>query len=82
MRLILRNIDIGAAGWERNEYPTPLMAGSGNRAGGIHINRSPQYDMSSSRNVKCTYEDNMEFYNNMEAMERSYNELGVKIVAV
>jgi len=82
LRLVLRNIDIGAAaGWERNEYPTPLMAGSGNRAGGIHINRSPQYDMAVSRKAHCIYEDNMEFFNNMEAMEKSYAEVGIKILA-
>ncbi|MDI6813046.1 MAG: radical SAM protein [Desulfitobacteriaceae bacterium] len=82
MRLVLRDIEIGAAaGWERHEHPTPLLAGSGNRVGGIHINRAPQYDMTPSHQAHCFYQDNLEFYDNMEDSENHYREFGIRILA-
>ncbi|ODA39252.1 radical SAM protein [Desulfosporosinus sp. BG] len=81
MRLVLPNIDIGAAaGWNATDYPTPLMAGSGNKASGIHINRTPNYKKGSVADG-FLYQDNMEFRNTMETMQKRYQALGIKIIS-
>jgi len=78
MRLVLRDKDIGwAAGWGRDNYPTPLMAGAGNRVGGIHINRTPHYHVY--QNEEYLYEDNMEFHNHMESTSKKLKELGIEV---
>jgi Biotin synthase and related enzymes len=79
MRLVLPNIDIGAAaGWNPSDYPTPLMAGSGNKASGIHINRMPNWKKGSLLDG-CFYRDNMEYRNTMENVKKRYQELGITI---
>ena len=79
-RLVLRDIDIGpAAGWNPDDYPTPLMAGCGNKVLGIHINRTPHYKKGSSDDG-YVYQDNMEFHNTMDATKKLYQELGFAIV--
>jgi biotin synthase len=80
MRLVLREVNIGsAAGWSSDDYPTPFMAGCGNRAGGIHVNRTTHYkdDLPPG---EYSYQDNMEFHNTMEATRARYAELRVSIV--
>lgn len=80
MRLVMPDIDISsAAGWNTEDTPTPLMAGSGNTALGIHINRTPKWKKGSAVDG-CVYQDNMEFRNTMEATYKRYQELGLTIV--
>ncbi|AFS78928.1 Radical SAM domain-containing protein [Gottschalkia acidurici 9a] len=83
MRLVLRNIDIkAAAGWKPDDYPTPLMAGSGNRVLGIHINRTPHYKIISNIASKgCIYENDMEYSNRMEKTRQQYESLGLDIIS-
>ncbi|MDD2620439.1 MAG: radical SAM protein [Syntrophomonadaceae bacterium] len=79
MRLVLPNIDISsAAGWNAEDYPTPIMAGSGNKALGIHINRTPNWRKGTAADG-CVYENDMEFRNTMEATKKLYQERGIAI---
>ncbi len=83
MRLVLRNIDIKpAAGWKSDDYPTPLMAGSGNKALGIHINRTPHYKVTpNDTNNGCIYQDDMEYCNNMDKVKQKYQEFNIEIIS-
>lgn len=81
MRLVLPNIDIGAAaGWNANDFPSPLLAGAGNKASGIHINRTPGWKKGTSADG-CLYKDNMEYRNTMEAVKQYHQELGINIIS-
>jgi len=80
MRLVLRDIDIGsAAGWDSSDRPTPFMAGCGNKAGGIHVNRTAHYQDDLPAD-EYTFEGDMEFHNTMAATAARYAAMGVTIV--
>ncbi|MEN6390785.1 MAG: radical SAM protein [Syntrophomonas sp.] len=79
MRLVMPNIDIGsAAGWTADDYPTPLMAGSGNKASAIHINRTPDWKKGTLTDG-CFYRGNVEYRNTMEPVKMRHQELGITI---
>lgn len=79
MRLVLPDIDIGAAaGWNADDAPSPLMAGGGNKASGIHINRTPDWRKGTSTDG-CFYHENVEYRNTMELVKRRHQELGITI---
>ncbi|CAA7603282.1 Aldolase-type TIM barrel [Acididesulfobacillus acetoxydans] len=80
MRLVLRDIDISsAAGWSPHDYPTPLMAGTGNKVGGVHINRTPNWKKGAPEDG-FQYQGDMEFRNTMDVLKKQYQELGFTIV--
>jgi biotin synthase len=80
MRLVLRDIEIGpAAGWGSSDVPTPLMAGCGNKALGIHVNRTPRYG-DRVPSDECTFEGDMEFRNTMAVTAARYAAMGLAIV--
>lgn len=81
LRLILRNKDIQPAqGWLKDEYPNSLMAGAGNKAGGIHINRTPHYKVEYAQRNNCHYEDNLEYFNTMDATREMYKNYGITVI--
>ncbi len=78
MRLVLRNIDIGpAAGWSYDDIPMWTMAGGGNRIGGIHINRIPDYRTNWYLHTMIEYRERMEYCNTIETASRLLKESGI-----
>ncbi|MFZ3130345.1 MAG: radical SAM protein, partial [Desulfosporosinus sp.] len=78
MRLVLRNIDIKpAAGWSYDDIPIWVMAGGGNRAGGVHVNRAPAYKKNWYLPGTIEYSNKMEFGNTMEVSAKFLNEAGI-----
>lgn len=81
MRLVLRNIDVGpAAGWSYDDIPMWVMAGGGNRIGGVHINRTPAYRNNWYLHSALDYHDRMEFRNTLETDLRLLKECGIENV--
>lgn len=79
-RLVLRNIDIGpAAGWSYDDIPMWVMAGGGNRIGGIHINRAPGYRNNWYLHSALDYHDHIEYRNTIKTGSRLLNECGVQV---
>lgn len=80
-RLILRNIDIGAAqGWQGAKEIPPDMVGAGNTKLGIHINRTPTYIDITKQGPNVTYEGNLEFRNNLKEVRENLEKRGYRIV--
>lgn len=78
MRLVLRDIDIGpAAGWSYDDIPMWVMAGGGNRIGGVHINRVPGYRNNWYLHSALDYHDRMEFCNTIETAGPLLKEAGI-----
>lgn len=80
-RLVLRDIDIGpAAGWSYDDIPMWVMAGGGNRIGGVHVNRVPGYRNNWYLHSALSYHDRMEFRNTIETAGRLLKETGIDVV--
>jgi biotin synthase len=81
MRLVLRDIDIGPAmGWSYDDIPMWVMAGGGNRIGGVHINRVPGYRHNWYLHSAVDYHDRMEFCNTITVAEPLLKEAGIEKV--
>jgi biotin synthase len=81
MRLVLRNIDIGpAAGWSYDDIPMWVMAGGGNRIGGVHVNRVPGYKNNWYLHSALEYRDRMEYRNTIATAEKLLKESGIEEV--
>ena len=81
MRLVLRNIDIGpAAGWSYDDIPMWVMAGGGNRIGGVHINRAPGYRNNWYLHSALEYRDRMEYRNTIATASQLLKESGIERV--
>lgn len=79
MRLVLRNIDIGpAAGWSYDDIPMWVMAGGGNRIGGVHINRVPAYRNNWYLHSALEYRDRMEYRNTIATASKLLKESGIE----
>jgi biotin synthase len=80
-RLVLRDIDIGPAmGWSYDDIPMWVMAGGGNRVGGVHINRVPGYRPNWYLHSALDYHDRMEFCNTISIASPLLKEAGVEKV--
>jgi biotin synthase len=78
MRLVLKDVDIGpAAGWSYDDIPMWVMAGGGNRIGGIHVNRAPRRRSNWYLHTALEYRDHMEYTNTMSTAARLLAEIGV-----
>jgi biotin synthase len=78
MRLVLKDVDIGpAAGWSYDDIPMWIMAGGGNRIGGIHVNRAPKRRSNWYLHSALEYRDRMEYTNTMPTAARLLAEIGV-----
>lgn len=81
MRLVLRSIDIGpAAGWSYDDIPMWVMAGGGNRIGGIHVNRTPGYQNNWYLHSALDYSDHMEYINTIETSSKLLKECGIEVI--
>lgn len=79
-RLVFRDVDIGpAAGWSYDDIPLWIMAGGGNRIGGIHIMRAPHYRDSWYLHTVLEYREGMEFRNIMPVATKFLKEAGMSV---
>ena len=80
IRLVLRNINIGpAAGWNHDDIPLWVMAGGGNRIGGVGA--IPDYRKSINWRIHTAREHRgrMIFHNNIPGTTKLLEELGMTV---
>ena len=80
MRLVLRNTNIGpAAGWNYDDIPLWVMAGGGNRIGGVGA--IPEYRRKINWRIHTAreYHGRLIFHNTIESTSKLLHELGMNI---